>query len=109
MFMGQNGISQRKVWNRMTNVTSTIDFEVSEWFDVDGTLMIDVYTKGADEPIFTHEVNLHRVVSDFIDMNSVNGVIQDGADEDTAYDMIDEFQTCIDNLNDALEDYDAEV
>lgn len=90
----------------MTNVTSMIDFEVSEWFDADGTLMIDVFTKGSEEPVFTHEVSLHRVVNDFIDMTSVNGIITDGADEDTAYEMIDEFQLCIDNLNNALEDYD---
>lgn len=93
----------------MTNVTSTIDFEVSEWFDADGTLMIDVYIKGQDEPVFTHEVVMHRVVDEFIDMNSVNGIIQDGADEDTAMEIIDELQYCIDKLNNALEDYDDEA
>ena len=86
--------------------TAVMDFEVLEWFDADGTLMIDVYVKGGDEPVFTHEVNLHHTINEFIDINSVNGIIQDGADEDTAYEIIDELQLCIDQLNNALEDYD---
>ena len=88
------------------NVSSMIEFEVSEWFDADGTLMVDVYIKGQEEPVFTHEIQLHNAVNEFIAMTSVNGIIVDGVDEDTAYEMVDEFQLCIDNLNNALEDYD---
>lgn len=92
----------------MTSVTSMIDFEVCEWFDADGTLMIDVYVKGQEEPVFTHEVVMHKVVDDFISMASVNGIIQIGEDEDTAMEIVDEFQYCIDKLNNALEDYDED-
>ena len=90
----------------MNAINATIDFEVCEWFEADGTLMIDVYIKGQEEPVLTHEVVMHKTVDEFIDMNSVNGIIQDGVDEDTAMEIIDELQYCIDKLNNALEDYD---
>lgn len=90
----------------MNAINATIDFEVTEWFDADGTLMIDVYIKGQEEPVLTHEVKLRDSIHEFIDISSVDGVIVDGEDEDIAYEIIDELQLCIDNLNNALEDYD---
>ena len=92
----------------MTSVSSTIEFDVVEWFDNFGTLTVDVYQKGCETPMFTHEIILREVVEDFIDATSgPDNLIVDGEDEDTAEGIIDELQDCIDKLNNALRDYDA--
>ena len=92
----------------MNAISKIIDFEIHEFFDVDGTLVIAIYQKGMDEPLIEHEIKVSSVVNDWLDIvtNPNDDLIEDSEDEEQAECIVDELQDAIDLINDSLRDYD---
>lgn len=92
----------------MNVINTTIEYQVMEYFDADGTLIVAVYQRGMEEPLLEHEIKLSSVVNDWLDIvtNPDDDLIEDSDDEEQAEAIIDELQEAIDLINDSLRDYD---
>ena len=92
----------------MNAISKIIDFEIHEYFDDDGTLIIAIYQKGMEEPLIEHEIKISSVVNDWLDIvtHPDTDLIEESYDEEQAENMIDELQEAIDLLNDSLRDYE---
>lgn len=92
----------------MNVINTTLDLEVHEYFDDNGHLIISVFTKGAEEPLIEHEIQISSVVNDWLDVvtNPQDDLIEDSEDEEMAENIVDNLQDAIDLINDALRDYD---
>ena len=92
----------------MNVINTTIEYQVQEYFEPDGTMVVCVYQKGMEEPLIEHTISIPAVVTDFLDIvcDPDDDLIEDSVDEEIAEAIIDELQEAIDMLNDSLRDYE---
>lgn len=92
----------------MNAISTIVDYEIHEFFDDNGTLVIAIYQKGMEEPLIEHEIKISSVVNDWLDIvtNPDDDLIEESDDEEMAETIVDELQEAIDLINDSLRDYD---
>jgi hypothetical protein len=82
-----------------------LELDILHYLDSNGDVIVEVYNKGSEEPLMSSSVPIFNLIKDFVDVLSDHEEkISDSDCAEAAYELVDEFQDCIDFLNDHIED-----
>ena len=82
-----------------------LEFDILHYLDSDGDVIVEVYLKSGEDPILSTSVGLFELVREFVDIaKGSDELICDSDAADAAYELVDEFQDCVDYLNNCIED-----
>lgn len=82
-----------------------LELSIIHYINCEGDVVFEVYSKGASDPIHTSSVSMFELVKDLVDiLCDDEGTITEVDAVEAAYQVVDEFQDCIDYMNDLIED-----